>query len=57
MEQKKLFFQMCFCTLTCMCRNVFWKNIFCALHVFLRPACARTRAQLRRLRGNIAKDR
>src|SRR6218665_3220086 len=55
MERKKLFFQTCFCTLTCMCRNIFGKIIVCALHVFLcarvlRPVCARTRAQLR---GNI----
>jgi len=63
MEHKKLFFQKCFRTLTCMGRNMFWIFcaltcmfwIFCALHVFfcarvLRPVSARTRAQLR---GNI----
>jgi len=41
-----------------MCRHIFGKIIFCALHVFLcarvlRPVCARTRAQLR---GNIECD-
>ena|SRR6218665_45963 len=56
MERTKDYFSKCFCTFTCMCRNIFGKIIFCALHVFLcacilRPVCARTRAQLR---GNIA---
>jgi len=43
----KNYFKKWFCTLTCMCKNIFWKIIFCALHVFfcariLRPVCART---------------
>ena len=44
--------------LTCMCKHIFGKIFFCALHVFLcarvlRPVCARTCAQLR---GNIARE-
>jgi len=51
--QRKLFYHKCFCTLTCMCKNIFGKIIFFALRVFLcarvlRPACARTQ-----LRGNF----
>jgi len=50
---KFIFPRMLFFSLMCMRKHIFGRNIFCALHVFLRPLCARTCAQLR---GNIAKD-